>query len=76
VRQAVERLGRDAVEPAALARAIEALRREGTLAYPFAPTVYKTRLEDFFFYQDRRAMPLHEALAAVNAQLRSGNAPR
>lgn len=72
VRQAVERLGRDAVEPAALARAIEALRQEGALTYPFSPTVYKTRLEDFFFYQDRRAMPLHEALAAVNVQLRGG----
>lgn len=59
-----------APDAAALAAAIESLRRERALAYPFAPTVYKTRLEDFFFYRDRRDMPLHEALAAVNAQIR------
>ncbi len=70
-RQAAERLGR-AADPAALTRAVEELRREGRLAYPFAPTVYKTRLEDFFFYRDRRDLPLHEALAAVNAQLDGG----
>lgn len=72
MRQAAERLGNAPADPAALTRAVQDLRREGQLAYPFAPTVYKTRLEDFFFYRDRRDLPLHEALAAVNAQLRGG----
>jgi hypothetical protein len=59
-----------AVRQAAEAKApVDRLRREGALVYPFAPTVYKTRLEDFFFYRDRRDLPLHEALAAVNDQL-------
>jgi plastocyanin len=63
-------LAAQAVRQAAEAKVpVERLRREGTLAYPFAPSVYKTRLEDYFFYRDRRDLPLHEALAAVNEQL-------
>jgi hypothetical protein len=54
---------------------VDALRREQRLEFPFSPTVYKTRLEDFLFYRDRRDLPLHEALARVNAQLRPSALP-
>jgi hypothetical protein len=37
---------------------LEAARRDGRLRFPYAPAVYKARLEDFYFYEDRRAVPL------------------
>ena len=56
--------------------ALEALRREGQLRFPYAPAVYKARLEDFYFYQDRLAVPLYRALLQINEQLRRGSPPR
>ena len=56
--------------------ALEALRREGQLRFPYAPAVYKARLEDFYFYQDRLAVPLYRALFQINEQLRRGSPPR
>lgn len=64
--------GRAEAQSAAASRPVDRLRREGALDFPFAPTVYKTRLEDYFFYTDRRDQRLHEALSAVNDQLRVG----
>ncbi len=66
--------GHALAQAAAAGVPVDRLRRDGALAYPFAPTVYKTRLEDHLFYTDRRDRPLHEALAAVNDQLKT--APR
>jgi hypothetical protein len=51
---------------------LERLRREGRLRFPFAPTVYKARLEDFYVYQDRLDVPLYRALFLINEQLRRG----
>jgi len=51
---------------------LERMRREGQLRFPFAPAVYKARLEDFYFYQDRRGVPLHRALFLINEQIRQG----
>ena len=56
---------------------LEAMRREGRARFPFAPTVYKARLEDFYFYQDRLGVPLYRALVLINEQIRQGApAPR
>lgn len=52
--------------------ALETMRREGRLRFPFAPTVYKARLEDFYFYQDRLSVPLYEALFLINEEIRRG----
>ena len=52
--------------------ALEAMRREGRLRFPFAPGVYKARLEDFYYYQDRRSVPLYRALFLINEQIRQG----
>ena len=52
--------------------AVERLRREGRLRFPFAPAVYKARLEDFYFYQDRLTVPLYRALFLINEQIRRG----
>ncbi len=56
--------------------ALEAMRREGQVRFPYAPAVYKARLEDFYFYQDRLAVPLYRALFQVNEQIRRGGVPR
>jgi hypothetical protein len=34
--------------------------------------VYKARLEDFYFYEDRRTVPLYQALFLINERLRRG----
>jgi hypothetical protein len=60
--------GPEGPEPDALDR----LKREGRLRFPFAPTVYKARLEDFYFYQDRLTVPLYRALFLINEHLRRG----
>ena len=51
---------------------LETMRREGRLRFPFAPAVYKARLEDFDFYQDRLSVPLYEALFLINEEIRRG----
>ena len=53
---------------------LETMRREGRLRFPFAPAVYKARLEDFYFYQDRLPVPLYRALFLINEQIRQGAA--
>lgn len=52
--------------------ALETMRREGRLRFPFTPAVYKARLEDFYFYQDRLSVPLYEALFLINEEIRRG----
>ncbi len=55
--------------------ALEAMRRQGRLRFPYAPNVYKARLEDFYYYQDRRSMPLYRALLLITDQIRKGATP-
>lgn len=50
----------------------ETMRREGRLRFPFAPGVYKARLEDFYFYQDRLSVPLYRALFLINEEILRG----
>ncbi len=49
---------------------IMALRAEGRLHFPFAPHVYKARLEDYYFYQDHLQKTIPEALLEINRHLR------
>jgi len=56
--------------------ALDTARRAGQVRFPYAPAVYKARLEDFYFYQDRLTVPLYRALVQINEQLRQGSAPR
>jgi hypothetical protein len=41
--------------------------------FPFAPSVYKARLEDFYHYQDRLDIPLSRALFLINDQIVQGD---
>jgi hypothetical protein len=49
---------------------LEALRRQSRLRFPFAPNVYKARLEDFYFYEDRLSVPFYRALLLINEQIK------
>jgi hypothetical protein len=60
------RLGLRRVTPAAL----EQLRSDGRLSLPYAPNVYKARLDDYFFYTNRRSIPLYRAVHELNDQIR------
>ena len=72
---AVERgLGAGPAETAPSPEALEAMRRDGRLRFPYAPSVYKARLEDFYFYQDRLDTPLYQALLLINERIRKGAA--
>jgi sulfocyanin len=42
--------------------------------FPFAPNVYKARLEDFYHYQNRRDVPLDRALRLINEEIVQGGA--
>ena len=52
---------------------LETLRKERRLRFPFAPSVYKARLEDFYHYQDRLDVPLYRALFLVNEHIVQGS---
>ncbi|MGI9077222.1 MAG: hypothetical protein ACR2G6_07830 [Gemmatimonadaceae bacterium] len=60
--------------PAASAKRIAAdaarLKRGGTLTFPFGANVYRSHLDDFYFYENRRVRTLIEALAEFNTQAR------
>ncbi len=45
---------------------------EQGLRFPFAPSVYKARLEDFYHYQDRLEIPLYRALVLINEHILQG----
>ncbi|MGH7321486.1 MAG: hypothetical protein ACRELA_17935 [Candidatus Rokuibacteriota bacterium] len=57
------------------AETLEAMRQEGRLRFPYTPAVYKARIEDFYFYQDRLPVPLYRALHLINEQIRQGSRP-
>jgi hypothetical protein len=55
---------------------LESLRKDRRLRFPFAPSVYKARLEDFYYYQDRLDIPLYRALFLINEQIAQGGRAR
>lgn len=61
-------LAAGAPDSAALVERVHSLVREG-LAFPFAPNVYTARLGDYYFYEDRRVLPIWYAAWEVNHQL-------
>lgn len=55
---------------------LESLRKDQRLRFPFAPSVYKARLEDFYYYQDRLDIPLYRALFLINEHISQGGRAR
>jgi len=62
-------LNSGAQDSAAISLALDSLRRAG-FRMPFGTNVYGARLEDYFWYQDRRPRPLWYALWEVNNDLK------
>jgi hypothetical protein len=64
-------LAAGAADSAALHTTIARLRREGDLAFPFAPHVYAARVADFYHYENLRPLPVWYAMWEINKTVRS-----
>jgi hypothetical protein len=58
--------GRASDSSAVSSGAVEALHSAARLHYRFAPSVYAVQLDDFYWWTDRRAIPILDALIAIN----------
>jgi hypothetical protein len=52
------------------------LRRAGSLPFQYAPSVYKARIEDFYFYTDRVPTPILRTMFLIERELRGRGAPQ
>jgi len=50
--------------------AVAAIVQGHTGAFPFGVNVYKARLDDYYYYRDRRTTAIYRALVDENARLR------
>jgi hypothetical protein len=66
-----EALAAGAADSAALQTTIARMRREGGLAFPYAPNVYGARVADFYHYEDHRPLPVWYAMWEINKAMRS-----
>jgi hypothetical protein len=51
---------------------MDSLRASHGVRFPFAPAVYTSQLDDFYWWQDHVAIPIDDALVLINAQLAGG----
>jgi hypothetical protein len=51
--------------------AMAAIVEQHTGAFPFGVNVYKARLDDFYYYRDKRTIKVYRALVDENTRLRS-----
>lgn len=58
--------GRDTL---AFAKELGQLRRGG-LAFPYAPSLYVSRMGDYYYWENHRPHPLWRAMLDVNAELK------
>ncbi len=49
--------------------ALETLRREGKLRFPFGANVYASRINDYYWWKDHVPLPTWHAFLEVNANL-------
>jgi hypothetical protein len=56
-------------DSAGLVQAMDSVVR-GELRFPFSPNVYGARIEDFYWWQNHRSLPIWYALWEVNNGLR------
>jgi hypothetical protein len=52
------------------ARELTRLRREKGLVFPFAPSLYVSRLGDYYYWENHRPHPLWRAMLDVNMELK------
>jgi hypothetical protein len=56
-------------DSAALTETLQALRRDGEFRFPFAESVYASRMQDFYWWENHRPLPMWYALWEVNRTL-------
>ena len=61
--------GREGDSAAVSSGAVVALRRAGTLHYPFAASVYSAQVDDFYWYTNHRATPVIDAMIFFNREM-------
>jgi hypothetical protein len=61
--------GAGAADSAALSDTLARFRREGRLAAPFSASVYATRLNDYYWWENHRSLPTWYALWELNRDL-------
>jgi hypothetical protein len=62
-------------DTAGLRHALDSLSRIG-FRFPYSPTVYGARVDDFYWYENQRILPLWYVLWEVNTRLRDPAVPR
>lgn len=53
-----------------LAQELTRLRRDGTLAFPYAASLYVSRMGDYYYWENHRPHPLWWAMQDVNGELK------
>jgi len=66
VRAVAMRDGTTADSSAVSSRAIETLRSHAALHYRFAPSVYAAQLDDYYWWTDRRVVPILDVMITIN----------
>ena len=56
-------------DSAGLRQALDSLSRTGLLRFPFSPSVYGARVEDIYWYETQRPLPVWFVLWEVNNRL-------
>ena len=57
-------------DTAVIKRTVDSLYRAGGLRFPFAPMVYATQLNEFYWWDNHIPIPLYLALPGINQRLR------
>jgi hypothetical protein len=56
-------------DTAAVRTALDALRRQGTLRFPYGANVYASRITDFYWWKNHLPLPMWYAFLEVNTTL-------
>lgn len=57
-------------DTAALGSSIPRMQKSGELAFPFAPSLYASRMNDYYHWDNHQPMPLWRAMLEVNGELK------
>ena len=49
---------------------LSSLKREGGLVFPYAPSLYVSRMGDYYYWENHRPHPLWRAMLDVNGELK------
>ena len=61
--------GREAADSAALLRTVAAMQRTGRFRFPYAANVYVSRINDYYWWENHRPLPIWYAFWEVNTSL-------